>query len=73
MSDQAGPPSPCTEVWMVAKEMRKADITECPRLGNLNDGRSFSHSSGDQKSRIRRLLGLVSLEIFLLGFQVAAF
>lgn len=42
-------------------------VTKCHRLGGLNNRNLFPHNSGDQKSIIKVLAGLVSSEISLLG------
>lgn len=43
------------------------------RPGDLSNGHVFPHSSGDWKSQIKLLTGLVSSEACLLGLQMAVF
>ena len=57
----------------MSKKNSEAAITKYYRLSDLNNRNLFSHSSGDQKPKIKVPSGFVSGEASLPGLQIAAF
>ena len=49
----------------------RAAVTKHNRWGGLDDRSLFSHHSGGYKSQVKMSAGLVALEAFVLGLQMA--
>ena len=56
-----------------ASQSARVAVTNHQTLVGLHSRRLFSHSSGDQKPKIKTAAGLFSLEASLLGLQMAVF
>ena len=52
---------------------RPTSLTKYHKLGSLHNRNGFSHGSGDWKSEIKVLAGLVSSEASLLGLEMTIF